>query len=38
LFSYTFLMRAMPHDTVERLREIDGMLRIRKVYENKNQQ
>ena len=39
-YAYTLLdlNRAMPHDTVERLREIDGMLRIRKVYENKNQQ
>ena len=39
-YAYTLLdlNRAMPHDTVERLREIDGLLRIRKVYENKNQQ
>lgn len=39
-YAYTLLdlNRAMPHDTVERLREIDGMLRIRKVYENKERQ
>ena len=36
-YAYTLLdlNRAMPHDTVERLREIDGVLRIRKVVEHR---
>ncbi|MCR4621863.1 MAG: phosphoglycerate dehydrogenase [Clostridiales bacterium] len=35
-YAYTLLdlNKPMPHDTVERLREIDGVLRIRKVVEN----
>ena len=36
-FAYTLLdiSHPMPHDTVERLKEIDGVIRVRRIVENK---
>ena len=36
-FAYTLLdlSHRMPHDTVERLKEIDGVIRVRRIVENK---
>ena len=36
-YAYTLLdlSHPMPHDTVERLKEIDGVIRVRRIVENK---
>ena len=36
-YAYTLLdiSHPMPHDTVERLKEIDGVVRVRRIVENK---